>query len=86
METKKIEPKFPIESATSRDILAVFFPDHELCSMDGATAGQDHLTFNCSCGQELSVTSERMKAKGWTLVEVKDRLSIKKLGQIGRTR
>lgn len=84
MEEKKIEPKFPLNTATCRDILATFSSAHELHSMDGAASLHEKLLLSCSCGVDIQVTPVDAAAVGWRFVDIKDRLSLKQLGQIGR--
>lgn len=72
----------PMESATSRDILEIFFPKHALHSMDGAVVSGDIVGLECSCGKGFSFSEADAKKAGLKFVDIVSRL--RKLGQIGR--
>lgn len=76
----------PIESATSRDVLAMFLGTHDLenHSLDGVQAGNDTVVLVCSCGTETVVSSTRVDETGWKFGDLIDRM--KQLGQLGRSR
>lgn len=72
----------PIETATSRDILAATSSSHAMHSMDGATVAGTSIGMSCSCGSQVTLSSEDCDLLGWKLGDVATRL--RKLCQTGR--
>jgi hypothetical protein len=77
------KPKFPIETATCREIMASVDPYHNLHTMEGATISKASVEMLCvECKEVVKMTAEDAEALGWQLGDVASRL--KKLGQVGR--
>jgi hypothetical protein len=80
MEAKMI----PIETATSREILALASSEHSMHSMDGAVVNPSSISMNCSCGSVVTLTADDAELTGQKLGAIVSRL--RKLNQVGRTR
>lgn len=70
-----------LDTATSRDILAAFYPDHEadLHSIQSAVKQGKEITLVCSCKALLSIREPQCKKVGLTFTGVDARLD--KLGR-----
>ena len=77
------KPKFPIESATCREIMAAVDPFHDLHTMEGATVSKASIEMLCTnCNTVVKMTADDAEILGWKLGDVANRL--RKLGQVGR--